>query len=667
MSDRLDALQAAGVLAALDVQLARALARLSGERDPDVLLAVAFASRTTQSGHVCLPLATFLEQAQRLLNAQADSGATLPSIAWPTLAAWRSALHASPLVDSALTSPASDSGNVRPLVLDARDRLYLRRLYEQERFVAAAVAERASAPALPVDEAVLREGLDRLFGASAKPAQSARPTASARASKKNKASDKQLSLLELEPPQTIPRAPLLEPVQLSIFEDDAQRAAAELAVRSRFTVVIGGPGTGKTSTVVRMLALLVEQALAAGSAPPTVRLLAPTGKAAARLAESVRDAREALPCEPNVIAAIHDEASTLHRALGAPAGDDRRSGGIEPLLADVVIVDEASMVDLAMMARLFSRTPPAARLVLLGDKDQLASVEAGAVLGDICGGIESAQPASLPLARCIAPLTSSRRYAEGSGIKALAEAIRKGDVGRALQVLGDAKLPDVQLREHRSGIDPRLLERAVEENKVLLALKEPGDRLRALGRFRVLCAHRHGPFGVIEQNLRIEAALRGRGTPRRSGSSYDGRPILVTENSYDAKLYNGDVGVLTAVDEELYAWFDAPAATAALPSDPSPEQPLARIRRVPLVRLPAHESVYAMSVHKSQGSEVDEVAVVLPDEASPLLSRELLYTAVTRARVKVIVYASLPALAACIERVVVRASGLREALWGAAP
>jgi exodeoxyribonuclease V alpha subunit len=379
--------------------------------------------------------------------------------------------------------------------------------------------------------------------------------------------------------------------------------------------------------------------------------LAPTGKAAARLSESVRKAKAQLNCEPPVIAAIADKASTLHRALGVRRERGAGRSVRESFAAKVIVVDEASMVDLGMMERLLAAVPDDARLILLGDKDQLASVEAGAVLGDICGEGGQDDGAS-PLARSITTLTRSHRFADDSAIKALAEAIRYGDAPRALEVLRSG-LADVELREPRAGIDPRLLE---DTSSSFARLFQGGaaERIAALDRFRVLCSHRQGAFGVVELNRRIEQALRRQGVLRAQGLHYAGRPILVTENSYESKLWNGDVGVL-ADDTEvgLRACF----ADDGLPGG---------VRRLPLSRLPAHESVYAMSVHKSQGSEVDEVAVVLPGEDSPLLSRELLYTAVTRARRRVVIYAPEAVLKLCVERRAARASGLREALWGEA-
>ena len=592
MSDALTKLRAADVLSALDAQTARMLGRLADERSPIVLTALALVSRQAQHGHVCLELSRMEEQ-----GVLGPVRIALGQEPWESLEALRAALAGSPLVGG-----VGKSTHERPLCFDGSDRLYLRRLYDQERAVASSILALAASPARRVDEAVLRHGLEQLFGSTPVKAVVA-PVA--RATKR--AARDQLDLFGGPEPTEAQPGPKPAPTTA----DAAQRAAAEHAVRHRFSVVSGGPGTGKTFTVVKMLALLVEQARAFGEPPPKLLLLAPTGKAAARLSESVGKAKANLKVDSNVLAAITDQASTLHRALGIRRQLSMQRAS-EPLAADVIVVDEASMVDLGMMERLLAAVPEHARLILLGDKDQLASVEAGAVLGDICGEGANAESGS-PLARSITTLTRSHRFADDSAIKLLA---------------------------------------AATERFAPLFEGAAAERLSALERFRVLCAHRQGPFGVVELNRAVETALRRAGVLRDKGLSYAGRPILITENSYEAKLWNGDVAVL-AHDPVL-------GLRACFAHENSPDG----VRRLPLARLPAHESVYAMSVHKSQGSEVDEVAVVLPNEDSPLLSRELLYTAVTRARQRVVIYAKAATLKLCIERRVARASGLRDALWG---
>ena len=594
MSDALDALRRAGAVDALDERFARAVGTLAGEGREAVLLAAALVSRQVSAGHVCLDLA-----AQPLESGAGDGEAATG--AWPPAGDWRGALEGSPLVGG--------PKQVTPLVLHG-DRLYLRRYFEHEQGLARALLRRARPAAEPVDDAVLNEGLDRLFP----PPADARP--------------------------------------------DLQRLAARTAVARRFTVISGGPGTGKTSTVVKILALLVEQSRARGSRLPRIALLAPTGKAAARLVESIERAKATLAADADVIEAIPDAAATIHRALGTVRGSSTRfrHDADRPLLADVVLIDEASMVDLALMARLLEAVPEGARLILLGDRDQLASVEAGAVLGDICGGaaVAGGVPGQgPPIARSIVQLTRSWRYREDSGIGALARAVHRGDGAAALAVLGDPRHPDVELLAPRADghLSAPLRARVVAGYRPYLEAEDPAAALAAFDAFRVLCAHRRGPHGVEPVNREVAGLLVEEDLVALRGAHFPGRPVMVTRNDYAVGLFNGDVGLELAgpADSGVRAFF--PGEGGAL-------------RALSPGRLPQHETVWAMSVHKSQGSEVDEVAVLLPVAPSRVLSRELLYTAVTRARERVVVYATPEIVRYAVEHRVERASGLRDALWG---
>lgn len=597
----LPTLHEAGVLSTLDVHFAQAMVRLGAEPDERVALASALLSRQVQGGHVCLDLPRLCRDPLAL----EEPSAVLVDLGdLPALADWLSALRKSALV--------GDAEGRTPLLLDASGRLYLRRYFEHEQSLAHALLQRARQPLSQVAPKVLQEGLDRLFGrALVAPGKS----------------------------------------QLDLFATpDLQRSAAQRAVERNLCVISGGPGTGKTSTVVKILALLVEQAHALGGSAPRVHLLAPTGKAAARLSEAIRRAKAALACTDDVRNAIHEDSSTIHRALGSFGSVTRfRHGRGMPLATDVVVVDEASMVDIALMARLFEAIPAHARVILLGDRDQLASVEAGAVLGDICGAGLAVARSSAPIAGCVVQLTQSYRYAEGSGIARLAEAIQEGRSDDALEVLRDPDVADVTLAPiGPRGPSQRLI--AETAKRFLPFLEAPGadQKLRALDDFRVLCAHRHGPFGQVSINAAIEAKLRASGAIAGPAARYAGRPILITQNDPRTRLWNGDVGVLTRSEERLHACF--------LAAD-------GRMREITPARLPPHESVYAMSVHKSQGSEFEEVAVVLPAEPSPVLSRELLYTAVTRAKKRVVVYGKAEVVKHAIDTAVQRASGLRDALW----
>jgi exodeoxyribonuclease V alpha subunit len=408
-------------------------------------------------------------------------------------------------------------------------------------------------------------------------------------------------------------------------------------------VISGGPGTGKTSTVVKILALAIEEALAQGLPAPRIALTAPTGKAAVRLESAVQSAKRQLACSDEARAAIPDGATTIHRAL---RGRERR----DKLALELLVVDEASMVDLELMTELMAALPDDARLILLGDRDQLASVEAGAVLGDICG-LGRAPARESKLAACVVQLTRSYRYDAGGGIGQLARAVQAGDLERALAVLDDPDQPEVALCEADPLRDPehRFSERVVGGFRPYLEAGDPATALRCLERFRVLCAHRQGERGVTALNQHVARLLFTAGLLPASEGNYLGRPLLVTENDYRVRLWNGDVGLVTrAARGGSCAYFSAADGGS---------------RELGLGRLPPHESAFALSVHKSQGSELDEVALILPPAPSRVLSRELLYTAITRARARVVIYGSRAVFAAALSRAVSRSTGLRDLLY----
>lgn len=607
----LAALRDAGHLTDLDVHLADLLTRLARGDTTALLYAAALASHRTGEGHVCADLAAVA--GGPLLEGAPGAPVT------PPLAAWTAALRATAVVGG----PGDDA----PLVLDAAGRLYLRRYWAYERELADELAARAAAPVEAVDE-------PRLRAAAA-------------------------TLLPSDPTAPVP---------------DWQRVAAVTAVLRRLCVISGGPGTGKTSTVVRFLALL---AASAGGARLQVELAAPTGKAAARLEEAVRAGRATLP--PALQAAIPVQASTVHRLLGARRDSPQVAyGRARHLTADVVVVDEASMVDLALMAKLVRALRPEARLVLLGDKDQLASVEAGAVLGDLCGDApgfssdfaarvgglvgEPVPPgdgaAGSPLCDAVVLLRHSRRFAPTSGIARLAAAVNAGAGDEALSIL-TAGHADVGWR-------PLTGPRAIREPLAAVAADGFGvylDRVRsgappaevfaAFGAFRVLCAHRAGAAGVEAANRLIEDALAAARVVRPVASWYVGRPVMVTRNDHLLRIYNGDVGIVLPDPED---------ATRELVAFAGPD---GATRWVSPARLPAHETVYATTVHKSQGSEFERVILLLPPEPSRVVTRELLYTAITRARARVEVWGPEAVVRAAVATRVARSSGLRDALWDA--
>ncbi|MGK2939883.1 MAG: exodeoxyribonuclease V subunit alpha, partial [Solirubrobacteraceae bacterium] len=490
------------------------------------------------------------------ITVEPESGVDVAALPWPALEPWVAAVAASPLV--AVGDSAPDRLPLR-LVGSA---LYLDRFWQQER--ALAVDLRAlHAPAASVDEAVLAGGLDRLF------------------------------------------------------TDDAQRRAGETALRRRLSVIAGGPGTGKTTTVARIVALLLEQGVS------LVALAAPTGKAAARLEEALHEAAGSMDVSAETRAALQGlSASTLHRLLGwRPGSRSRfRHGRENRLPHDVVIVDETSMVSLSMMAALSEAVRPGARLVLVGDPGQLTSVEAGAVLGDIV--------VSDALADGVVVLEKTHRYE--AGIAELATAISAGDADTVLDLLL-AGLEDVVWLDADAAAahveelaDVRDV--AVAAASGVMSSASAGDAsgaLRALESFRLLCAHRRGPHGAQTWMRVLEGWLAEGVAGFDPGAEwYVGRPLLVTENDYGLKLYNGDTGVVIDVgDERVQAAFERGGEPVTF----SP------------TRLGAVDTVYAMTIHKSQGSQFGTVAVVLPDADSAMLTRELLYTAVTRARERVVI------------------------------
>jgi exodeoxyribonuclease V alpha subunit len=428
-------------------------------------------------------------------------------------------------------------------------------------------------------------------------------------------------------------------------EYDEQRAAAEIALSQAVTVLTGGPGTGKTTTVARLLALLVGQAELAGVPRPRIALAAPTGKAAARLAEAVAAEVEKLDAVDRMrLGGL--QATTLHRLLGARPDTSVRfkhhRGNRLP--HDVIVVDETSMVSLTMMARLLEAVRPDTRLILVGDPDQLASVEAGAVLADLVEGLTARHDVR------VAALRTPHRFGESIG--ALAEAIRTGDEDRVVGLLraGGEHVEWIDSDGPADRLRGVLVSHAlrVREAAVLGAAREA---LVTLDEHRLLCAHRRGPHGVSHWNRQVERWLSEETGQPVFSAWYAGRPLLVTANDYGLKIYNGDTGVAVAGDDGLRAVIAG--ATGPLNFATS--------------RLADIETMHAMTIHKSQGSQATEVTVLMPPEDSRLLTRELFYTAVTRARVKVRVAGSEASVRAAIGRRAVRASGLRQRLQTARP
>ncbi|AZC99968.1 exodeoxyribonuclease V subunit alpha [Pseudomonas chlororaphis] len=623
-----------GWLRALDKAFVGFLHELEPQGDPLVLMAAALTSHQLGHGHVCLDLFETLKEPDFALSLPPEgdlqsTAAVLPSQVLATLdgAHWCKALAASRLV--ALAADQSEQARQRPLVLSGK-RLYLRRYWAYERRIDNALRQRlAVQEETPAD---LAERLGGLFGA----AKAAGPV-------------------------------------------DWQKLACALATRGAFSIITGGPGTGKTTTVVRLLALLQAPAVEAGK-PLRIRLAAPTGKAAARLTESISLQVRSLSVDDSVREKIPSDVTTVHRLLGNRPGTRHfrhHAGNRLPL--DVLVVDEASMIDLEMMANLLDALPVHARLVLLGDKDQLASVEAGAVLGDLCrdaeagwyspqtrswleavsgeqladSGLQEDSAGAHPLAQQVVMLRHSRRFGEGSGIGQLARWVNQQQAEEARRLLAARSHADLYGLSLK-GEQDRALERLLLEGHgdgpqgyrhylSLLrgqrppadtALEDPSwtawarDVLLAFDQFQLLCAVRKGPWGVEGLNQRITAALFKARLIESDQQWYEGRPVLMTRNDYGLGLMNGDIGIALKLPEHEGTQDGRLVLRVAFPRNDGQ----GGVRFVLPSRLNDVETVYAMTVHKSQGSEFAHTALILPEALNPVLTKELIYTGITRAK-----------------------------------
>jgi len=615
-------------LTGLDQSLANLLHSKEPSDDPRHLWLAALTSHQWGRGHACLDLASLSSEAGALLGWSDEQVALLPADLRDAAATlpWAQG-EASPLV---LVQDADQGPDNQQGKSSQGERLYLRRAWAAEQAIRQRISHRLAAPCdVPAD---LQPRLDVLF----------------------------------PPTNTNNTDTTIAP---SGAEPDLQRLACEVAAQNRITLITGGPGTGKTTTVVKLLALLV------GTSPRDlhIHLAAPTGKAAARLTESIRNALTKMPAD--LQARIPTQAQTLHRLLQTHS----RANPTHQLATDVVVVDEASMIDLEMMARLLQAVPPTARLILLGDKDQLASVEAGAVMSQLCtGALLRAQTVTL---------THSHRFDAHSGIGQWAQAVNHASANHtpALKALwkaapdwlaslplqqrldGDTPEPDVTRLQLSSASDPQLavgLRHGWHTWLTLLEAHRPSktrsaapcsdaqalDLLNAFTEFCVLCAVREGPQGVTQLNPQIERAL-GLG----DSAWYAGRPVMVTRNDYALNLMNGDIGLcLPDTNGVLRVAF----AASADPSAPAKAQ-TSPVRWVMPSRLESVETVFAMTVHKSQGSEFKHVLLALPAQDSPVLTRELVYTGLTRARKRLTLWAPNVGILwnACARRVM-RSGGL---------
>ncbi len=597
-----------GEIRLLDLHVGRFLEKLSGENHPELLLAGTLAGAAVAGGHVCLPLDQpdgFAVQLEPALIPDPDN--------------WAETLLATPVVGR--------PGATTPLILDENNQLYLYRYYRYEQQIASDLRARASG-ILDVEHEQARLILDQLF-----PGQQ---------------------------------------------QTNDQKTAAALALLKRLLVISGGPGTGKTYTVARILALLQALHQKKENTENTenikdtkslrIGLAAPTGKAAARLEESIRRAKESIPAA--LAQAIPEQAQTLHRLLGYnPSEDDFRYNQKNPLHLDLLVLDEASMIDVVLMANLIQALPETTRLILLGDRNQLASVEAGSLFSDLCGTGEPAWSPKLcaqlcrltgdekPPQRGDAPamadsvvlLRTSYRFQDKSGIDSLARAVNMGSMDEMEQVLS-TDYPDLEVQFLTGPERDRWLqERIIQGFQAMVGASSVEEAFAAMETFRLLCAVRKGPAGVEGINELAEQTLQRRGLIDPGTDWYQGKPIIIRRNQYEMQLFNGDTGILWQ-DEEggLRAWF---------------RHPENKLHPVSPARLPDHDTAYAITIHKAQGSEFDQVLLLLPEEESRVLSRELLYTGITRARSRLTLCSDPSILATAVRRQTRRYSGLKDRLW----
>lgn len=586
-----------GSFTPLDLALASWCLRHGG--DKETAKAWALASWAVRQGHTCFNLSVRVIPALRELF---EALQTTPE-------SLRQALAKSPLV-------GRPGGLPLPLVLDG-ERLYLQRYFAYEQRLAQRLFELASEPPFPIDPDALRRVLPDVQG-------------EAKGGKE---------------------------------ETDWQAVAVFVALRHRLSVISGGPGTGKTHTIGLLLRCLTQEIPS-----PLVALAAPTGKAAKRIAEALLKGREEEPSLKSLQGLVPTETYTLHRLLGFGWSSMPKYKASSPLPHDMVIVDEASMVDLAMMAKLFDALAPHARIVLVGDPYQLPSVQNGSVLGDLCAiaGVNAFSQAQLRAAGVLlkkdagqqGPLSAfsdhvvtlkRNRRQEEEGLYSLATAVKAGDLDGCLKENRDnvtLRLSDLEDEgKALENLVSTAVDRACEYYKEIFQAKEVEEALGRLEGVRLLTVVREGPFGSLALNRRIEERLFRRfGNGQEAPAWYQGRPVIITENSYRLRLFNGDVGIAWRDGGALKVWFRSESGLKGLlPS-----------------ALPAHETVYAMTVHKSQGSEFQSVILLLPKAENPLLRRELIYTAISRAKKRLAVFGTKKAFLTAIESRVERFSGLSD-------
>jgi exodeoxyribonuclease V alpha subunit len=616
----LSALLASKAFNSTDRHFADFMERLINQKSPDLVLASALVSRWLSDGHSCLPLK---DLADKPFPASKTDGHE--QIKCPALNEWMKNL-----VEAKET--VGEPGMAKPLILDG-EHLYLQRFWRYENEIAKNLIGRLNQPPIDIDQQKLADSLKRLF-----------------------------------------------PESKGGAETNWQQVAVFAAVCQRFSVITGGPGTGKTYTVARLLAALLEQP---NGEKLNIRLAAPTGKAVGRLQESLGHSTTGLNVADAIKARLQDNkkfTSTIHLLLGTipnSSGFRHHAGNLLPV--DVLMVDEASMLSVSLMSHLLTALKPDARLILVGDKDQLPPVDPGSVFQDICKaagnnqfskvscddyrkccGLELPQ-ADGKLLNTVVKLSTNHRSGHSQYLHQASFLINEGKASEFLELAGDAQKTNstVVWRDLSSNLNSlslknklkEELEKYVDEYFVpVVKAKDAATALNAFGKFRILCAVREGPYGCEAVNRLVEEILRDKGLLPAADirfGSYSGKPLMTTANNYQLKLFNGDIGLM---------WKDKAGTIVCFQESPD------SIRSIARERLPAHETVYAMTVHKSQGSEFPHVLMILPDRESPILTRQLLYTGLTRAKESVIILAPRAIVAKAIDSQNQRSSKLTERL-----
>ena len=604
-------------LSDIDVHFAKFVTSFDKSDNPDIFLAAAFVSRATGDGDGYLDLNSIARK-PILLDINGEDRFKIPK-----LSEWLKTLSQSQVVGR--------PGEFCPMILDEKNRLYLYRYWDYENRLSSTIKSRIKEDIQGIDRSILKDSLIRLFPNN------------------------------------------------GIDEFNWHKVAGVIAAFKKFCVITGGPGTGKTFTTAKILALLLELSR---KDKLSILIAAPTGKAAARIGESIKAAKKTLNCSDDIIDAIPSETYTIHRMLKTIPGSPYFYHNAEnPLTADIVVVDEVSMVDLALMSKLLSAVKNDARIILIGDRDQLASVEAGFVMSDICDRdnvhlfseyfykqfekltrckmeVPSKKLKDNPgLYDCMVVLKKSYRFTDTSGIGECSRAVNNGKFDETFSTFKSN--PDQIDWKKISG--PNDLSMALSKEVIngysdYLNCHDPHRVLELFNRFRILCAVKFGALGVIEINRLTEEILNRNGFIELDNLStypwYRGRPVLITRNDYNLELFNGDIGITMpepdSKSKDLYVYFSGVAG---------------KPRRFFPHRLPEHETAYAMTVHKSQGSEFEMVLLILPNQDYPVLTRELLYTGITRAKKHISIWGREEIIKSTILRKINRNSGLKDALW----